>query len=52
MQTQLCEMVHYGKSLVFIFHEFFVFIDKILVLGASLGTRLSFYGGLGFSDIS
>ena len=36
--------VHYGKSLISVVKEFFASIDKILILGERLGTRLSFYG--------
>ena len=35
-----CELVHYGKSLNSIFHEFFASIDKIWILGGRMSTRL------------
>ena len=38
-----CEIAHYGKSLSFVFQEFFARIYKILILAGRLGTRLSFY---------
>ena len=38
-----CETAHYGKSLIFIFQEFFVSIYKILILRGRLSTRLSFH---------
>ena len=37
------ERVHYGKSLIFVFQDFFASIDKIFILAWGLGTRLSFY---------
>ena len=36
----LCEIVHYGWSKISIFEEAFASIDKILILGGRLGTRL------------
>ena len=36
----LCEIAPYGKSSISIFQEFFARIDKILILGAGLDTRL------------
>ena len=38
-----CEIVHYRKSLISVFEEFFVKIDKVFILAASLGTGLPFY---------
>ena len=35
-----CEIGSYEKSLISIFQEFFAGIDKILILGARLSTRL------------
>ena len=35
-----CEIATYGKSSISIFHEFFASIDKILILGARLSTRV------------
>ena len=35
-----CEKAPYGKSSISIFQEFFASIDKMLILGARLGTRL------------
>ena len=35
-----CETAPYGKSSISIFQEFFASIDKILILGAALSTRL------------
>ena len=36
----LCEIAPYGRSSISIFQEFFARIDKILILGAGLDTRL------------
>ena len=36
----LCEIAPYGKSSISIFQEFFARIDKVLILGAGLDTRL------------
>ena len=41
--------MHYGKSLISIFQEFFASIDKMFNLGGRLGTRLSFYEVFRFS---
>ena len=41
-----CEIAPYGKSPISVFQEFFASIDKILILGAGLSTRLQFYGVL------
>ena len=41
---ETCEIVHYGKSLISVFQQFFTIIDKIFILAGRLGTRLSFYG--------
>ena len=38
-----CEIMHYGKSLISVFEEFFANIKKILILAGRLGIRLSFY---------
>ena len=35
-----CEIAPYGKSSISIFQEFFASIDRILILGARLSTRL------------
>ena len=35
-----CQIVHYGKSSISIFLEFFVTIDKIFILGETLGIML------------
>ena len=34
-----CEIAHYRKRSIFIFHEFFASTDKIFVSGGGLGTR-------------
>ena len=36
----LVEIARYGKSLISIFEQFFACIDKIVILGRRLGTRL------------
>ena len=41
--TFLCEIAPYKRSSISIFQEFFANIDKILILGAGLSTRLQFY---------
>ena len=38
-----CEIAPYRKSSISIFQYFFVSIEKMLILGARLGTRLQFY---------
>ena len=38
------EIVHYRKSLISIFQEFFFSINKILIFAGTLGARPSFYG--------
>ena len=43
-----CEIVHDRKSFISIFQEVFANIDKILILGGGLATRLSFYDVLKF----
>ena len=35
-----CEIAPYGKGSISIFQEFFASIDKILILGARLSTRI------------
>ena len=35
-----CKIALYGKSSISIFQEFFASIDKILILGARLSTKL------------
>ena len=41
-----CGMPPYEGSSVSIFQEFFASVDRILILGAGLGTGLQFYGVL------
>ena len=41
--------MHYGKSLISVFEEFFASISKIFILSERLDTRLSFYKVLRFS---
>ena len=38
-----CEVVHYRKRLISIFHEFFASINKTFSLAGELCTRLPFY---------
>ena len=40
----LCEVPHYGKSLVSVFQEIFSVINTIFVLGGGMDTRLLFHG--------
>ena len=40
-ETNSCEIMHYGKSLISGFQEFFVSINKTFILAARLGTRLT-----------
>ena len=47
-----CEIGHFGKSSVSIFHEIFASIDKIFILGARLCSRVKFYKVLRFSWFS
>ena len=42
-------MVHYGKSLISVFQEFFASIDKMFILDGGLGTGLLLYGVLRLS---
>ena len=44
-----CEIVHYVKSLISVFEEFFASINKILILAGRLATRISFYDVYTFS---
>ena len=44
-----CGIAHYGKGLISIFHQFFASIDKVFILGGSLGARLQFHEVLRFS---
>ena len=37
-----CEIVHYEKSLISLFEEFFASINKIFILAGQVGTRTSF----------
>ena len=39
----LCEIAHYGKSLISVFQEFFASINKSFILSGTLNTKLSFY---------
>ena len=43
------EVVHYWKSLIFVFQEFFASISKIFILAGGLGTGLLFFRVLGLS---
>ena len=38
-----CEIVHYKKSSISFFQEFFESVDKILIFGGRLSNRLQFY---------
>ena len=39
-ETNFSVIAHYGKSSISIFKQFFACIDKILISGGRLGTRL------------
>ena len=41
-----CEIANDGECLISVFKDFFASIDKILILGGRLASRLSFYGAL------
>ena len=47
----LCEIAHYGKSLISVFQRFFATINKIFILAGRLSTRLSFYEVFRLADI-
>ena len=45
----LCDIAHYGKSLISVFQWTFASTDKIFISGEGLSTRQQFYKDLKFS---
>ena len=41
---KMLHVLHYGKSLLAIFREFFASINKTFILAERMGTRLSSHG--------
>ena len=43
LYKSMCEIAHYGKTLVSVFQEFFASVNKTFILAGRLSTWLSFY---------